>query len=96
MTKYLLAVVAVVGFSAVGCGGNDCDKLADDLAAKADECGLSSGSGSATESSTETECTDAAATQAKKLSGCLENVTCDGLTGKDTENAAAYAKCVTE
>lgn len=81
-----VSVVALAAFAA-GCG-NACDDFEDTKRQKNDECGLTLPSGP------EGECTDALAEQAECQTVCLENVSCDGLKGDDSNDAAVYFDCV--
>jgi hypothetical protein len=71
-----------------------CQTLADDTTAKYESCGIKVPAG--TTSGTTPECTNRLAKEAECIDGCLHNLTCDGLTGKDTKNEVDYAKCATE
>ena len=75
----------------VGCG-NDCDDAADRLAAKADECGLTTTDGGS-ETAESVECTEELGTAAQCLADCYEAASCEALKGEDAEGAATFAEC---
>lgn len=78
MTKYLLAVVAVMGMSTVACGGNKCDDAADRITAKIEECGGKAPAATDGEGDT-AECTDEAATAAEKAATDFEAQDCEAI-----------------
>lgn len=96
MTKYLLAFVAVVGMGTVGCGGDDCTDGADRIKAKAEECGLTTGTTDSDSSSSDAECTEEAGALAQKTATCYEAASCEALKGEDTAGATTFAECVTK
>jgi hypothetical protein len=76
----------------VGCG-NDCDDAADRIAAKADECGLTTTDGTS-DGGEEVECTEELGTQSLCLAGCTEAASCEALKGEDLDALATYGECV--
>lgn len=79
MTKYLLALVAVMGLGmgAVACGGDDCEKFADAFADKAKECGCEVKENESSDEGEKTECTDELAEQSRKALEELEKTSCE-------------------
>lgn len=93
MTKYLLAIVAVVGFGTVACGGNDCEDAANRIADAISACSSASATETSTSTSTEQECTEELAAAAQKAADCIESVDyCKVLSG-DVDEATKYAEC---
>ena len=101
MKKMILAFgfLSVLGAMMAGCGGNDCEKAADEYVAKIEECGgtvtETSGSGEAA------ECTAEAGALALCNSGCYTAAPCDctGLgdaTKCTAEDLEAYTTCTTD
>lgn len=95
MTKYLLAVVALMGMGAVGCGKDDCEDAADRLTAKMEECGMKT-EGSASASGSGAECTEEAGKAAQKLAGCYESADCKAIKGEDADAALKLGECITK
>ena len=75
-----------------GCG-DACDKAADRMTAKYEECGIDLGDGG--EGGEDVECTDELGTQSECLAGCVEAADCTILDGTSTDVDAltAYADC---
>ena len=99
MKKMILAFgfLSVLGAMMAGCGGNDCEKAADEFVAKIEDCG-----GTVEETSGEAgECTAAAGKLALCTSACYTAAPCDciGLgdaTKCTAEDLDAYVKCGTD
>ena len=72
-----------------GCG-NACDAKADAIAAKNAECNFTPPATPNDDSST---CSDLAEQTADCDRACIENVSCDGYTDKDTAAAFAFFDC---
>jgi hypothetical protein len=78
--KILLATL--LAFSAVACGGNDCDDAVDKL----DECGATEG----LEVDGDAECSGAAECTSK----CINDATCDELENGSEKLSGCMADCI--
>jgi len=82
------ALMAFAGIFTVGCGGNECDKASDAVAA------CSSGSTGDTGSSEEVECTGAVECNAKCINAQSDQI-CDIIGGKaDADTLKTFTDCV--
>lgn len=88
-----LALMGLATAGVVGCGGNDCEDAADRIAAKAEECGISTTDGGSSDGA-EVECTDELGAQSQCIAGCYESASCEALKGEDLEGATALGECV--
>jgi len=93
MLRKSFVVLSVVGLAAFAQGcGNDCDAAADDIEAKAEECGIDTSDGDGGDA--EVECTDSRAANATCVASCFTNAPCDALTGDDPEGALDFVACL--
>lgn len=89
MKKLSLLIVPVAFL--VGCG-NDCDKAADRMTAKLEECGITVDDGG--EDGEDVECTDTLATQSLCYADCTEAADCTALDGTDMDALMSYSECL--
>jgi hypothetical protein len=83
---------AFVALTAVACG-DPCEKAADRMAAKADECGLTTDDGGEATDDVEAECTEAAQALAECTADCYDDAPCGAFDGSDLEAATAFGEC---
>ena len=81
MIKKIL-FASLLAFSAVACGGDECEDAAD----KYDECGLPAGEGDGDD----VECSG----QAECIAKCINDASCDELKSTDVNNS--YWKCLAD
>jgi len=89
----LLALTFGMAAFTTGCG-NDCEDAADRIIAKAEECGLDTGTSDGDGASG--ECTDEAGAAAQCAAGCYEAASCETLKGEDADGALAFAECASK
>lgn len=79
MTKYLLAIVAVVGMGTVGCGGNACEEQADRINDHIESCGgtVPAANDSAEENAGDKECTEDDEKTLTALADAFEKQSCE-------------------
>jgi hypothetical protein len=75
----LVGLVGALGAFTTGCG-NACDDAVDHI----NECGGTNAQSNGGDCSGAAEC----------VAGCINDASCDSLTGKDIKGAATYSKCV--
>jgi hypothetical protein len=88
-----ILVFAIVSAFALACK-NDCEKAADDMTAKYEECGFEIADGDG--DGEEAECTDEAAELATCTADCVTNADCAALDGSDLDLALEYATCLSD
>lgn len=86
----LVAAATVMGFSAVGCGGNACEEATATIQAKNEECGLPRGP----DWPSDYECTQQQGQRLECEASCYSGTTCEAILGDDYEGSLAYAECI--
>ena len=81
MTKYLLAVVAVMGLATVGCGGNACEEQSDRINDKIEGCEgtVPAKQDNAEDAAGDTECSDTNEADAKKAADAFVALSCEEI-----------------
>ena len=92
MKMRTLFVLAAATFALTACK-DDCEKAADRITDKYDECGIDTSDGG--DDGGDAECTDEAAALSECLADCVEGAACDVLDGtsEDTDALLDYAEC---
>ncbi|MCA9689910.1 MAG: hypothetical protein KC636_09900 [Myxococcales bacterium] len=86
------SMVLVGSFMGSGCGKNDCEDASDRLAAKYDECGITTEDGG-DGGGAEVECSDALGAQLQCTADCADAAACGAFDGSDLDALASYGEC---
>ena len=100
MKKIVLAcgILGILGALSIGCGGNACEKAADQVEAKFTDCGATLPTTSGTSGST--ECTDDLGKKSQCSADCISAASCDCIGAGDitkctADQAKSYGDCST-